>query len=188
MYRARSASDTTRTLAIRLALALTGSVLLAASAKVAVPMLPVPITLQTLAIPLLVLALGRNLAVLATFLYLAEGAVGLPVFAPISDGFPGLIGPTAGYLWMYPIAAYLTGSLLDRGFNASWAARWAAIGAGDLLVFAGGAGWLIAFAHLSAAQAFALGVAPFIIGDLLKISIASALPSQAAKLAARFNL
>ena len=40
-------------------------------------------------------------------MYLAEGAVGLPVFAPVADGFPGLLGPTAGYLWMYPVSAFM---------------------------------------------------------------------------------
>lgn len=188
MYRARSASSATRSLAIRLALAVTGSVLLAVSAKVAVPMLPVPITLQTLAIPLLVLALGRTLAVTATLLYLAEGAVGLPVFAPVADGFPGLVGATAGYLWSYPVAAYVIGTLLGSGLKASWAGRWAAIFAGDLVIFAAGAAWLGFFLHLNVAQALALGVTPFIIGDLLKITIASALPSKAAALAARFRL
>jgi biotin transport system substrate-specific component len=186
MLRARSTSPT-RSLAIRVALAVAGSVLLAVSAKVAVPMLPVPITLQTLAIPLLVLGLGRNLAVVATILYLAEGAVGLPVFAPVGDAFPALIGPTAGYLWMYPVAAFVMGTLLDRGLGASWAGRWAATFAGDLVVFAGGVGWLMVAARLSLPAALAVGAAPFVIGDLLKITIASALPSQAAKIAARFQ-
>jgi biotin transport system substrate-specific component len=186
MYRARSAA-VPRTLAIRFALAVTGSALLAVSAHVAVPMLPVPITLQTLAIPLLVLALGRNLAVMATLLYLAEGALGLPVFAPVM-GPPGLIGPTAGYLWMYPVAAFVTGLLLDRGLVTTYAGRWAAIFAGTVLVFAGGVWWLSAVYAFNPTQAFAAGVAPFIIGDLLKVSIAAALPSQAAKIAARFNL
>ena len=122
----------TRSLAIRLTPAVAGSALLAVSAHVAVPMLPVPITLQTLAIPLLVLALGRNLAVMTTLLYLAEGAVGLPVFAPIA-GPPGLVGPTAGYLWMYPVAAFAMGALLDCGLVGSYAGRWAAIFAGTCL-------------------------------------------------------
>jgi biotin transport system substrate-specific component len=187
MERARHASTVPRTLAIRLALALAGSVLLAVSAKIAVPMLPVPITLQTLALPLLVLALGRNLAVTATLAYLAEGAAGLPVFATV-PGPAAFLHPSAGYLLMYPLAAYVIGSLLDRGWNATWGARWAAILAGDAIVFAGGVAWLIAVWHIAPAAAVAGGVAPFVIGDLLKISIASALPSQAAKIAARFNV
>jgi biotin transport system substrate-specific component len=186
MYRARSAA-VPRTFAIRCTLAVTGSALLALSAHVAVPMLPVPLTLQTLAIPLLVLALGRNLAVMATVLYLAEGAVGLPVFAPIA-GPPGLIGPTAGYLWMYPPAAFLTGLLLDRGLSANYALRWAAIFAGTTLIFAGGVWWLTVVYGFTLAQAFAAGVAPFVIGDLLKVSLAAALPSQAAAIAARFRI
>ena len=186
MQRARSAAAP-RTLAIRFALAVAGSALLAVSAHVAVPSLPVPTTLQTLAIPLLVLALGRNLAVLATLLYLAEGAVGLPVFAPVA-GPPGLVGPSAGYLWMYPVAAFAMGMLLERGLGANYVGRWAAIFAGTVLVFAGGVWWLTVVYQLTFGQAFAAGVAPFIIGDFLKVSIAAALPSQAAKIAARFNL
>jgi biotin transport system substrate-specific component len=186
MLRARSAV-VPRTLAIRLALAVAGSALLAVSAHVAVPMLPVPLTLQTLAIPLLVLALGRNLAVAATLAYLAEGALGLPVFAPIA-GPPALLGPTAGYLWMYPVAAFLMGALLDRGLTASYAGRWAAIFAGTVLVFAGGVWWLTVVYGLTVAQALTAGVVPFILGDVLKVSLAAALPSQAAKIAARFNL
>jgi biotin transport system substrate-specific component len=177
----------TRSLAIRLTPAVAGSALLAVSAHVAVPMLPVPITLQTLAIPLLVLALGRNLAVMTTLLYLAEGAVGLPVFAPIA-GPPGLVGPTAGYLWMYPVAAFAMGALLDCGLVGSYAGRWAAIFAGTVLVFAGGVWWLTVVYQFNLARAFEAGVAPFILGDFLKVSIAAALPSQAAKIAARFNL
>ena len=182
MLRDRTVSTAPRTLGLQLALAVAGTVLLAASAKVAVPMVPVPITLQTLALPLLVLALGRNLAVTSTLMYLAAGASGLPVFAPVGGWL------TMGYLVMYPIAAFAMGTLLDRGLAASWLGRWTAIFAGDVIVFAGGATWLMVFAHLSVAQTIALGVTPFIIGDLLKITIASALPSQAAKIAARFNL
>src|SRR5665213_1793501 len=180
MLRARSAV-VPRTLAIRFALAAVGSGLLAVSAHVAVPMLPVPITLQTLALPLLVLALGRNLAVMATLLYLAEGAFGWPVFAPVA-GPPGLVGPTAGYLWMYPVAAFTMGALLDRGLTTTYAGRWAAIFAGTVLVFAGGVWWLTVVYQLNFGQAFAVGVAPFIIGDFLKVSLAAALPSQAAKI------
>jgi biotin transport system substrate-specific component len=185
MLRARSAA-VPRTLAIRLALAVAGSALLAASAHVVVPILPVPLTLQTLAVPLLVLALGRNLAVLATLAYLAEGACGLPVFAPV-PGPPGLIGPMAGYLWTYPVAAFVTGTLLERGWNAKYVSRWAAVFAGTAIVFAGGVASLMAWG-LSGATAIAAGVTPFVIGDLLKVSLAAALPSQAAKIAARFNL
>ena len=186
MISARSASAP-RSLAIRVALAVAGSALLALSAHVAVPMVPVPITLQTLAIPLIVIAIGRDLAVLATCLYLIEGAVGLPVFAPVNTG-PGLIGPTAGYLWMYPVSAYVIGTLLDRGLGATYVGRWAAIFAGTVVVFVGGVWWLAVGFHLSIAHAFAVGVVPFIIGDLLKCTIAAGPASQARTLFARLGV
>lgn len=176
-----------RTLAAGAALAVAGSALLALSAQVSVSMLPVPITLQTLAIPLLVLGLGRNIAVAATLAYLFEGAAGLPVFAGFSSG-AALAGPTAGYLWAYPLAASAMGTLLDRGLGATYAGRWAAIFAGTLLVFAAGIWWLMAGFGLSGGQAVAAGVTPFVFGDLLKCSLAAALPSQAARVAARFGL
>ena len=187
MISARSAS-VTRVVAIRFALALGGSALLAISAHIAVPMLPVPITMQTLAIPLLVLLLGRNLAVITALLYLLEGAVGLPVFSPLADALPGLIGPTAGYIWSYPLAAAITGTLLQNGMNAGYVTRWAAVFAGTVAVFALGVAWLVMGFHLSLAQAFAAGVAPFVAGDLIKTSLAAALPSQAARIAGRFGL
>jgi biotin transport system substrate-specific component len=164
-----------RSTAIRVALVAAGSAILALSAQVAVPMVPVPITLQTLAIPVIVLLLGRNLAVLATFAYLLEGAAGLPVFALHSAGVAVLAGPTAGYLWCYPLAAYTIGTLLDRGLGATYAGRWLAIFAGTSVVFVGGVWWLMVMASLSFAHALAVGVVPFIIGDLLKCTIAAGL-------------
>jgi biotin transport system substrate-specific component len=180
------AAGVRRTLGVRAALMLAGSAFLAASAHVAVPMVPVPITLQTLAIPLLVLTIGRDTATLAAFAYLLEGAVGLPVFASVATG-PGLIGPTAGYLWMYPVAAYLIGTLCESPLGATYVGRWLAIFAGTATVFVGGAWWLIAAFHLSLAHAFAVGVAPFVIGDLLKTTIAAGPASRARALLARLG-
>jgi biotin transport system substrate-specific component len=187
MISARPASRA-RSTAIRLALALAGSAFLALAAQVAVPMVPVPITLQTLALPLIVLVIGRDLATLAMFFYLAEGALGLPVFALHSFGLAVLIGPTAGYLWSYPIAAFAIGELIDRGLGANYAGRWIAIFAGTAIVFVGGVWWLTAVAHLSLAQATAVGVTPFIIGDLLKTTIAAGPASQARALFARLGI
>jgi biotin transport system substrate-specific component len=186
MISARSAG-VRRSIAIRLALAVAGSVFLAASAQVAVPMVPVPITLQTLAIPLLVLATGRDLATLATFAYLAEGAAGLPVFALHTGGAAVLAGPTAGYLWMYPVASYLIGTLCESPLGATYVGRWLAIFAGTATVFVGGVWWLIAGVHLSLAHALAVGVAPFVIGDLLKTTIAAGPASRARALLARLG-
>ena len=185
MISARSAG-LQRSLAIRFALALAGSGLMALGAHVAVPMLPVPITLQTLALPLIVALIGRDLAVIAMFAYLIEGACGLPVFANVNTG-PGLIGPTAGYLWMYPVSAYLIGTLYDRGWSTTYVGRWLAIITGTAVVFAVGMWWLIAGFHLSLAHAFAIGVVPFIIGDVLKTTIAAGLSSKARALLTRLG-
>jgi biotin transport system substrate-specific component len=187
MISARSA-NTGRSIAIRLALAVVASAVMALSARIAVPMVPVPITLQTLAIPLIVLVIGRDLGTLAMFAYLAEGAAGLPVFAPVNTG-PGLLGPSAGYLWMYPVAAYLIGTLCEgTALGATYVGRWFAIFTGTLVVFAGGVWWLMVGFGASFAHAIAVGVTPFVIGDLLKCTIAAGPASQARKLFARLGV
>ena len=186
MITARSSSNS-RSLAIKAILALAGSLVLWASAQVAVPMVPVPITLQTLAIPLIVLALGRNLAVFAVLAYLAEGALGLPVFSG-HGGLARLVGPTAGYLWTYPVAAFAVGLLLDRGLDRTYVGRWIAIFAGTGVVFVGGVWWLAVGFHLGLDKALAVGLVPFIIGDILKCSIAAGMSRQDARLFARLGI
>jgi biotin transport system substrate-specific component len=186
MISARSAS-TGRSIAIRVALAVAGSAVMAVAAHVAVPMLPVPITLQTLALPLIVLVIGRELGTLAMFAYLAEGAAGLPVFANVNTG-PGLLGPSAGYLWMYPVAAYIIGTLCEHSaFGVTYVGRWFSIFAGTFVVFAGGVWWLMVGFNFSFAAALAAGVTPFVIGDVLKCTIAAGLAPQARKLFARLG-
>jgi biotin transport system substrate-specific component len=177
-----------RALALRAVLVLAGSAFLALSAQVAVPMFPVPITMQTLAIPLLVLVLGRRLAVAVTLAYLAEGALGLPVFSGWLGGVPRLLGPTAGFLWTFPLAAYLIGMLLERGPDAGYASRWVAVFLGTAVVFAGGAWWLAVGLNLSPWAALEKGVFPFLIGDVLKCTIAAGLGPQWSRLAARLGL
>ncbi len=186
MISARPTSSA-RALAIRAALVLAGSAVLALSAQIAVPMVPVPITLQTLAIPLLVLGIGTRLATLAALAYLVEGALGLPVFSGMG-GIVRLMGPTAGFLWTFPLAAFVIGVLIDRGFGATYASRWLTIFAGTALIFAGGAWWLAVGVGLSPADAVMKGVYPFIIGDILKVSIAAGLASQWPRLAAKLGL
>lgn len=177
-----------RALALRAALVVAGSALLAISAQIAVPMFPVPITLQTLAVPLLVLAIGPQLAVAATLAYLLEGALGLPVFSHGSGGIARLVGPTAGFLWTFPVAAYVIGVLLQRGLGTSYVGRWLAIFAGTAVVFVGGAWWLAAGLNLSFMQALEKGVFPFLVGDLLKCTIAAGLSPQWERLFRRLGL
>lgn len=162
----------TRELFLTGTLVIGASLLMAVAAHLKIAIGPVPITGQTLALPLIVSLIGTRASVLAMVAYLAEGAAGLPVFSSLS-GPAALLGPTAGFLWSYPIAALVIGTLFARGFGARFATRWIAIAAGIALVFAGGAAWLAV--GIGPAAAIAAGVMPFIVGDLAKVTIAAAI-------------
>jgi biotin transport system substrate-specific component len=155
------------------ALVLAGSGLMCLSARIAVPMVPVPVTLQTLAIPILVALLGRELGTLAVLAYLAEGFAGLPVFAV------GSLATTAGYLIGFPIAAFVIGTFYHDGFSRGYFRRLIAILVGTGLVLISGTLWLaLTFTH-DLASAVALGLTPFLVGDLAKSVVAAAFPPRA---------
>jgi biotin transport system substrate-specific component len=156
-------------------LVLAGSALMALSAQVAVPMWPVPITLQTLAIPLVVALLGRRLGTAAVVAYLAEGALGLPVFQGFAGGLITFAGPTGGYLIGFPLAAWLVGTLYERGLDGGYGRRFVAVFVGTAVVFVTGAAWLALGLHLGLGKAIALGVVPFLIGDVAKCLVAAGL-------------
>lgn len=177
-----SARSSTLSLAARLArdaaLVLAGSALMAISAQIAVPAAPiwgVPITLQTLAIPVLVALLGRRLGTAAVVAYLAEGALGLPVFQGFAGGAIKFAGPTGGYLIGFPLAAWLVGTFYERGLDGDYARRFVAVFLGTAVVFVTGAGWLAFGLHLGLGKAVALGVLPFLIGDVAKCLVAAGL-------------
>jgi biotin transport system substrate-specific component len=172
--RSRSLSPTAQ-LARGAALVLAGSALMALSAQVAVPMWPVPITLQTLAIPLVVALLGRRLGTAAVVAYLAEAAVGLPVLQGFAGGPVAFAGPTGGYLIGFPLAAWLVGTLYERGLDGGYGRRFLAVFVGTAVVFVTGAGWLAFGLHLGLEKAIALGVVPFLIGDVAKCLVAAGL-------------
>jgi biotin transport system substrate-specific component len=155
------------------------SLFIALSAQVVVPLpfTPVPITLQTFAVLLTGALLGSRLGALALVAYLFEGAAGLPFFRGANGGWLYLaLSPTAGYLLAYPLAAFVTGWLAERGWDRKFLKAAAAMAIGSIVILFGG--WLGMLRFYSTEQAFALGVVPFIIGDLLKIALAAAaLPS-----------
>jgi biotin transport system substrate-specific component len=161
------------------ALVVAFSLFVALSAQVVIPLpfTPVPITLQTFAVLLTGALLGSRLGAAALLLYLAEGAVGLPFFRGGNGGALYLaFSPTAGYLLAYPLAAFVTGRLAERGWDRKFMTAAAAIAVGSSIILFGG--WLGLLRFYAAGQAFALGVAPFIIGDIVKIALsAAALPS-----------
>ncbi len=154
-------------------LVLGASLVVAGLAQVSIPLpfTPVPITGQTLGVLLSGIVLGSRRAALAMALYLLEGAIGLPFFA---GGRSGLGGPTTGYLLSYPIAAFLTGLLAERGWDRKPLTAALAMLTGSLAIFTFGALWLSSFVG-GAQKAFLLGVLPFIPGDLLKTALASGL-------------
>lgn len=167
--------DWTRTVALVVGF----SLLTALSAQVVIPLpfTPVPITGQTFAVLLTGALLGSRLGALAMIAYLIEGAAGLPFFRGGNGGAAYLfLTPTAGYLFSYPLAAFLTGWLAERGWDKKlWTAA-AAMAFGSLVILAAGWSWLALALH-DGALAFRQGVAPFIIGDAIKIALAaSALP------------
>jgi len=150
---------------------------LAAQVVVPLPFTPVPLTGQTFAVLLTGALLGPRLGALAMLAYLAEGAAGLPFFRGGAGGVGHLSGATAGYLFAFPAAAYVTGYLAERGWDRRFLTAAAAMALGSLVVLACGWAWL-ALTLGSGAQAFRLGVAPFLPGDVVKIALAAAvLPS-----------
>src|SRR5437879_3629776 len=137
-----------------------------------IPGTPVPLSMQNFAVLLVGLSLGSRRGFIALALYLAEGAAGLPVFAPV--GAPGILrfaGPTAGYLIAYPFVAALAGYIFESGKRTFTRAASAAI-AGELLVFACGISWLFALSH-SLSRAIAFGLYWFIFAEVMKVMFAA---------------
>ena len=153
-----------------ISLAVLGSLLLWASAKIQVPFYPVPMTLQTAVVFLIGLAYGWRLAIATLLLYLAQGAVGLPVFAgtPAKGiGLPYMLGPTGGYLLGFVAAAGITGWVSER--SRHWLATVGGLLAGTAAIYLLGAGWLATF--VGAEKAVTLGVLPFLLGDAVKLAL-----------------
>jgi biotin transport system substrate-specific component len=177
-----------RSLAEDLSLAVVGSALMALCAHVSVPLLfsPVPLTLQTFGLLVIAFTMGPQRAFAAMTLYLIEGAAGMPVFSPNGPGgIAQLMGPTGGFLMIYPFAAYLAGSLFYVRKNLAFAYVGAI--AASALFLTSGMVWFKFVMHVNFAQAFALAVAPFLPGEIIKIIVASVAGERAQKLLARFQ-
>ncbi len=146
------------------------------------PFTPVPLTLQNFAVILVGMALGPVAGFSAMVLYLAEGSLGLPVFTP-SGGHAGiahLLGPNGGFLFSYPLAAATAGWVIRAlqpkisRFRSALVAATAA----TLPIFLLGAGWFAYYAHHSASLTWSLAVAPFIPGEIVKITAAAGIFSS----------
>jgi biotin transport system substrate-specific component len=149
----------------------------AVAAQIAIPLEPVPFTLQVLAVVLTGLLLGPRYGALAMAIYLLVGAVGVPVFAGFRGGLGILLGDTGGYLLAYPLAAALAGVAAGAVANAP---RRRALIVGFLwgslalaVIYALGAAWLMVLAGLSPGAALVAGVLPFVVFDLIKVGLAN---------------
>jgi biotin transport system substrate-specific component len=154
-----------------LLLVLAGSALMAACAQISVPLpwSPVPVTAQSFGVLVLAATLGAQRSAAALLLYLAEGAVGLPVFAPTgAPGIARLLGASGGYLLAFPLAAFVMGWNLERSGK-----RWWPIGvlAAEVIILVGGAAWLKAGTGIPWSQAWELGILAFLPGEILKVAV-----------------
>lgn len=161
-----------RPLAWRVGAVLAGSWLLAASSWAEVPMVPVPMTLQTYALLVIAGLSGPRLALEIVFVWLAQAAMGLPLLADGASGLAPFVGPTAGYLAGFLVAAGLVGWLAARPGGRGWRSLTLSFLAAHALILLLGFAWLAV--GLGARAAFAGGVAPFLAGALLKTILAVA--------------
>ncbi len=166
------------------ALAVLGSIFVALAAQISVPMFPVPMTLQTLAVLAVGGAYGARLGAATLALYAIEGAIGLPVFANFQAGLflpTGEILPTGGYVIGFILSAGLVGHLVERGWGNSFVKLLGAMLLGAVLLYVPGliwlATWLSVVKGMEAAMALSAavsgGLLPFLPGDIVKAVLAA---------------
>jgi biotin transport system substrate-specific component len=150
-----------------------GVLLLTLSAKLQIPLWPVPMTMQTYVILVLGMAYGTRLGVVTVACYLLAGALGLPVFAGTPDrgiGLAYMIGPTGGYLLGFLVAPLLLGGLAARGWDRRFVPCLLAMAAAHVVILACGAAWLAV--GMGWERAYAAGVAPFMLATIVKTILA----------------
>ena len=157
----------------KLAMVVLGSMAIAIAAQIEVPMFPVPMTLQTLVISTIGLTFGARMAGLTLLAYIAEGAMGLPVFAGMGFGLAKLMGPTAGFIWGFVGMAFLTGWMVENGFGRGFVRLFIAAAVPAALLYVPGVLVLsIIVPSLDVTSSFTIGALPFLIGDLVKSVLA----------------
>ncbi|WP_027487130.1 biotin transporter BioY [Allorhizobium undicola] len=159
---------------VKMGLLVLGTLVLAAASRISVPMLPVPITMQTFALTMIGVLYGWRLALATVLAWLGQAALGLPVLANGAGGVAPFFGPTAGYLASFPVIVVLVGFLAQQGWTgrrvvSSFIAHFSA----NLLCLLIGWAWLAGI--MGAEKAFFAGVAPFMVGAVLKSALAAAL-------------
>jgi biotin transport system substrate-specific component len=163
----------------QVALVVGASLIVALCAKITIPLMPltpVPLTVQNLGVLLVGLLLGSRRGFAALALYLAEGAMGLPVFSPGPGGIAQLLGPTGGFLMAYPFVAFLAGYVFERGAKSFVRAAAAGLLA-EILLFAGGLTGLYLYMH-SLAKAAYFGLYWFIAAEIIKVMVAAVIATR----------
>ena len=155
-------------------LVVVSSLLTALAAQIVIPIGAVPITAQTFAVLLTGALLGSRLGAMAMIVYLVEGASGLPFFYGGHGGLVHLFGPTGGYLVAFPAAAFITGAFAENGWDKHFLTAVAAMAAGSAMIIVAGWAWFTFVTHTAPGVAFKVSVAPFLIGDVIKIALAAA--------------
>jgi biotin transport system substrate-specific component len=174
-------SSSARTLAVIIG----GAGLIAACAQISIPLgfTPVPVTGQTFAVLLVGAGLGSVAGTASTLLYVALGAIGLPIYADHSHGWHVVSSANGGYLVGFIVAAAVTGSLAERRWDRRFSSSLGALLTGNVVIYLFGVVWLAHDLHLSVATALQDGLYPFVPGDVLKMYLAAALLPAAWKLA-----
>ncbi len=143
----------------------------AVGAYIHVPIGPVPIVLSTLFVLLSGLLLGSRWGLVAMGLYLLLGAIGMPVFAGGKGGLAHFLGPTGGYLFGYALASWTTGFISERS-RGTLILEILAVVIGSLAIYGLGVPWLKMITQMSWGKAVMLGMVPFLVGDVVKASVA----------------
>jgi biotin transport system substrate-specific component len=166
---------------VMLAVAASAFVGICAHISLPLPFTPVPLTLQNFAVILVGMLLGPVVGFSGMVLYLAEGAIGLPVFTPHSvGGIAHLLGPNAGYLFSYPLAAATAGWTVGamQRITSRFRAGLVAATIASAPIFLLGAGWLSHLLHTNAAATWTMAIAPFLPGEVVKITAAAGIFSS----------
>jgi len=163
----------------RVLLVFAGSWLVALLAQVEIhlPFTPVTITGQTFGVLLVGASLGTGLGGVSMLLYLAQGAIGLPFFSGGASGLDSLrlSAATGGYLWGFVLAAAVVGALAERKWDRSVGSSIGAMFLGEVVLYAVAIPWLMQALDVSLPRALALGLAPFVVGDAIKLLAAAGL-------------
>ncbi|WMT87928.1 biotin transporter BioY [Pelagibacterium sp. 26DY04] len=163
------------------AVAFLGSVLLTISAKINVPVWPVPVTLQAMAVAALAAALGARLGVATVALYLVQGLAGLPVFAGAGAGLPYLMGPTGGFILSWLPMAAIIGYAADKGLSRKVVPLFLVMTGAAMLSLVAGFLWLLALSGQAGwidqsnvvLSAYKGAIEPFVVWDIVKMAFAA---------------